>query len=366
MSKQKKILIIEPYYGGSHKSFIRGMINYVNLDFTLITLPARKWKMRMQTAAFWAFQEIIRWREQGVEFSLLFCSAFMDVAALKTLLLRAGINIPVLVYFHENQFAYPGQSCAPDLHQFTYMNWTTAVAADKLFFNSDYNYQSFMTGLSMLVGKAADVDISWTLAEISAKSEVLYPGIDFSFLRQSSSKNKQNEVPVIIWNHRWEHDKNPEEFFRKLFTLADAGYDFKLVVLGENFRFQPDIFNEAKERLSSFILHWGYVENKLEYGGWLMRGDMVVSTARHEFFGMAVLEAVYAGCRPLLPDALAYREIYPPSCRYEPGLFLPALRSYLREFRQKEDRAGWQEFARQFSWDEVKQKYQDKLIRLIT
>jgi hypothetical protein len=41
-----------------------------------------------------------------------------------------------------------------------------------------------------------------------------------------------------------------------------------------------------------------------------------VSTATNEFFGLAMVEACYAGASPLVPDRLAYPEIYPASFRY--------------------------------------------------
>ncbi len=56
-----------------------------------------------------------------------------------------------------------------------------------------------------------------------------------------------------------------------------------------------------------------------EYGTWLARGAIAVSSALHEFQGLAMLEATAAGATPLVPDALAYREQYPDACRYPPG-----------------------------------------------
>ena len=89
------------------------------------------------------------------------------------------------------------------------------------------------------------------------------------------------------------------------------------MVLGQHFRDQPKIFIRARERIADHILHFGYVESREEYAALLRQGDVVVSTARHEFFGIAMLEAVCAGCRPLVPDRLSYRELYPRAYRYQ-------------------------------------------------
>ena len=56
-------------------------------------------------------------------------------------------------------------------------------------------------------------------------------------------------------------------------------------------------------------MHWGYLESRAAYCDALLQADVFVSTARHEFFGIAAAEAIAAGCFPLLPDRLAYPEL---------------------------------------------------------
>ena len=65
------------------------------------------------------------------------------------------------------------------------------------------------------------------------------------------------------------------------------------------------------------LVHCGYVKEVSEYRGLLQASDIVLSTALHEFQGLAVMEAVARNCVPIVPDRLVYPEIYPNYCRYE-------------------------------------------------
>lgn len=118
-------------------------------------------------------------------------------------------------------------------------------------------------------------------------------------------------MPLILWNHRWEYDKNPEEFFKALYLMAEKGLAFEVAILGENFSRSPVVFEEAGERLGPRIRRYGFAEDRREYARWLGRADILPVTSTHDFFGCSVVEAVYMKCYPILPERLAYPEHIP-------------------------------------------------------
>jgi glycosyltransferase involved in cell wall biosynthesis len=73
----------------------------------------------------------------------------------------------------------------------------------------------------------------------------------------------------------------------------------------------PDALKQFNEEFRDQIDHIGYVESKGEYWKLLHKADWVLSTADHEFFGIAVVEALFAGCLPWLPERLSYQELLP-------------------------------------------------------
>jgi glycosyltransferase involved in cell wall biosynthesis len=348
-----KLLVVESYYGGSHKAFLDALLRELPCEYDLLTLPAQHWKWRMRLAAPHCAGLL---RERGTAgYDAIFCSSILDVAAFRGLLPPHLAALPHLVYFHENQFAYPVQVHEErDVH-FSLTNLTTALAADRLAFNSRYNLESFLAGAGELLAKMPDMALPGWEEAIRAKAVVLSPGVDFGGIDAIPAMMPDNGPPVVLWNHRWEHDKDPEFFFRILLDLAEKGVDFRLIVLGQSFRSQPPIFAEAGERLASRIIHFGYAKETGDYYRLLRQADVVVSTARHEFYGMAVLEAVRAGCRPLVPDRLSYRELFPARFRYQDEEFAQALCQSLQAGRLPEVEA--RELTKPYSWPALLPQY---------
>ncbi|MDA8164215.1 MAG: DUF3524 domain-containing protein [Desulfobacteraceae bacterium] len=350
-----RIILLEPYYGGSHRTFLEGLTHHLPFAWERLTLPPRRWKWRMRLAAP-HFADLLRGTEPP---EAVLCSTFVDVAALRGLGPAWLRGVPVLAYYHENQFAYPVQSeDGRDVH-FGLTNLTTGLAADRLAFNSHYNMETFLAGCEAVLRQGCDIGFPGLRPRLAAKASVLPPGLDFGEI-DAEPRRFSAGPPVIVWNHRWEHDKDPETFFEALFALDRAGTDFRLIVLGQSFRQVPPVFAEAAARLDRRLLHCGYARSRREYIRWLRQGDIVVSTARHEFFGFAVLEAVRAGCRPLLPARLSYPELFPAEFLYEEGQLLPALKRELAAFRPFVP-ARAAELTERFSWPAIAPRFRDWL-----
>jgi len=350
------ILVIEPYFGGSHRLFLQGLQQYLPYEFDLLTLPARKWKWRMRLAAPYFAEELNKTRNEK-QYDRILCSSFVDVGTFRSLVSKRFQQIPIYTYFHENQFAYPVQEEDERDFHFGLTNLTTCMASDRVAFNTHYNLDTFIGGVEKLLKICPDMKLDNLTSKLQEKAVILYPGIDFSdFPDPEICKSNSGNSPVIVWNHRWEHDKNPEYFFKTLYDLDKKNIDFRLVVMGQSFQRQPAIFAEAQSKLAHKIDHFGFVESREEYIRQLCRADIVISTASHEFYGISVIEAVRAGCIPLLPNRLSYPELFPPEFLYDEGELHSKL-ILLLEDPGKLDKLQAKPLTESYSWPVLKEKY---------
>ena len=305
MKAKKRFLFLESFYGGSHRAFADGLLAHSRHHIDLITLPARFWKWRMRGAAL----HFIKKAPALDTYDGLIATDLMSVSDFKAL---TGERCPpILVYFHENQLTYPLAPGEQMDYQFGFTDITTALAADMIRFNSRTHCESFFSGLPGFLKMMPENRPSWVIDAIRSKSDVLYPGCTFPGAKAALAQTRATDAPLIIWNHRWEFDKDPAGFFDALDAVSNQGGHFRLALLGENCQTVPKAFIRARERYGDKILHYGYVPSKTAYYDWLRRGCIVVSTAQQENFGISVIEAVRFGCFPLLPDRLAYPEVIP-------------------------------------------------------
>jgi glycosyltransferase involved in cell wall biosynthesis len=296
--------MLEPFYGGSHKEVADALVAHSRHRIDLATLPDRFWKWRLRGAALYWAEKI----QSPQSYNGLLCSSLMSLTDLKAL--WGAQCPPAMVYFHENQLSYPLSAGQSMDYQFGFTNISTALAAERLVFNSHYHRQAFLAALPGFMRMMPDCRPNWIKKAIAAKAAVVYPGCHFD-PRPSPSAQEEDRPPLIIWNHRWEHDKNPEAFFLALQAMCKRGLEFEVAVLGQVYGRKPPVFEAAAAQLGNRIVQFGRAESRRAYCQWLLRGDIVISTAWQENFGIAVVEAVAHGCLPLLPDRLSYPEILP-------------------------------------------------------
>jgi len=367
--------IIEPYYAGSHRAWVDGYRSASQHTASLLTLPGRFWKWRMQGGAV-TLARLAQSLDQRPD--LILASDMLNLPVFLSLARsgfqgpdggparsRSWADVPVALYFHENQLTYPLQPGEKrDLH-YGFINLTSALRADALFFNSAYHLEALFDELPRLLKHFPDYTELWTVDALRAKAQVLPLGLDLTRFDAFRSAQPTTGRAQILWNHRWEYDKGPETFFRAIYALVDEGWDFGLVLLGESFRNQPAEFLEARERLPDHMVHFGYAEDAETYGRLLWQADIAVSTALHEFFGAATVEACYCGCYPILPNRLAYPELIPG--RYHHACLYDDFEGLLSRLRQaigslEETRAfSLQQTMARFDWTRLAPAY-DRLL----
>ncbi len=307
-----RIAAVEPYYGGSHKHFLDDLARCSRHHIELFTLPPRLWKWRVRGAAL----QLAPALNAAGPFDVLFCSDFVNVADLRSLLDPARRTLPLLYYLHENQLRYP---LSPDEKfdpYFGFTNVLSCLSAEAVAFNSEFHRRDFLQHLPEFLPRLPDYDRGRVVEQIRAKAEVLPLGLDLEELERlrpemtTRNANARREPRRLLWNHRWEFDKAPDRFFAALDALVARDVPFVVDVIGESFARQPPVFDAARAQLGARLGRFGFIQDREEYVRALWEADIVVSTAKQEYFGIAMAEAVACGAWPIAPCALVYEDLY--------------------------------------------------------
>jgi glycosyltransferase involved in cell wall biosynthesis len=318
------ILIISPYHGGSHQAWAEGYQQHSQMNVDLLTMPDRFWKWRMHGGAVTLARQYM-----GLERppDVILATDMLDLTTFLALTRRRHQPVPVALYMHENQLTYPlpaDGSSGPMRRQlgerdqhYAFINYVSMLAADLVLFNSEFHRQSFFEALPRFLKHFPEYNELGTLDALGAKCHVLPVGIDLQRLIEPgqgawplSATMPPSEPPLIIWNQRWEYDKNPAAFFRALYEIQAEGMPFRLALCGQQFGRRPTVFDEAIARLSDHIVHIGHASDA-EYRSLLWESSLIISTAHHEFFGISIVEAISCHTFPILPCRLSYPELIP-------------------------------------------------------
>ncbi|NWG21081.1 MAG: DUF3524 domain-containing protein [Chloroflexi bacterium] len=367
------ILWLDAFHGGSHAAVSQGYARFSQHTVTLLTLStAGGWRWRMRGAAITFARELRRRALPPID--LVVATDMLDLATFLGLTRDLTARAAVALYMHENQLTYPLPPGRTRDLAFPWVNYTSALAADALFFNSAFHRNAFLAALPGLPGRYHDHQELDLIETIAARSCVLPPGIDLTRLDPPRAAAplppRSSSMPVILWNSRWEYDKAPEIFFAALDELERRGIDFRVIVIGEHIDPRHPAFLSARERLATRALAWGYVPDLETYRRLLHQADIIVSTAIQEFFGIAVVEAMYCGCIPLLPHRLSYPEILPAQyhewCLYDSPEQLSDRLCAMIPTPAERRADGLRAVAAQYDWSQMAARYDAAFSQVVT
>jgi len=371
-----KILLLSGYHAVSHKYWSDGLFAALSEhEWHCLTLPPRHFSWRVRGAPLsWLTQQPELLAQQ---YDLIIATSMVDLATMKGLI--PGIaGTACLYYFHENQFEYPKSGHQHPSVDAQMVNLYAALAADRVLFNSAFNRDSFFAGVNRLLAKLPDHRPEAIEPFLNSRCEVLPVPLNDARAAEFSRPVSAGDTTMndswqqhwrcepgataikIVWAARWEYDKGPDRLLAVLRELESRGMDYRVCLVGEQFRNSPKEFQTIKQQFDHRIVQFGFVASKQAYQRWLSSADMLLSTSIHEFQGLAVLEAVAAGCVPVLPNRLAYPELVPAEFLYQSSeqdlRREAAAAADLIEYHHRNDTTP--PCIKRFMWSELKSQYQ--------
>ena len=324
MPKRLSILALEPYYGGSHRAVLDGLVAHIDAEWD--TAHAARAQVEVAHAGRGDHHGRTGALSVGSarRFDLVFASTFVNLAEWRGLVGSRLASVPAIVYFHENQLVYPNRHTAEWDFQFPLTNITSALSAERCLFNTrvesgplpgrDSGLPRPVPRSSTQTGRRDDrrevrgpppALRSRGLRRRTGDAGAAMPrscgrtGGSTTRIPRSSSPRLERSLPRVSTS------RSPSRARHSRTSRSRSCAPRRSSATGSCISASPR--PEPSTR------------------GLLASSDVAVSTAINEFFGIAMIEAAYAGCFPLVPDRLAYPEIYPAQMRYGSSEQLVAL-----------------------------------------
>lgn len=317
-----RILALEAWGGESRSAFLRGVAAHSRHEWTVFEQPAGdagdwRWRVRLAPMEFLKLAgELERLPDQ------VFCADSLNVAEWRGAAAPAIARLPHALYQSTLRLPDPYTPTGPGFQDSACTALWNAASSDLVCFNSDYHRREYLRRAEAFLKQYPLQGRELLLERVKRRARVVYPGLDANSLRGELPADvaARKTLPLVLWLHPWEEAYSPDLFFDALAAVRDGGVRFQVAILGKGGDDAPAVFGSAHAEFGDDLLHFGRVESREEYAGWLRLADIAVSTAKEETFDIALAEAALCGCAPLAPNRLAYPEMFDPG-RFEWALF---------------------------------------------
>jgi len=161
---------------------------------------------------------------------ILLVSSMTNLPAFLALTSPRFAHTPKVMMMHENQLTQPMPDGVERDVTYCYINYLSMLSADRLLFTTRHHLNELLDALPEFLENFPDDKHYNTVDKIRDKSLVMYPGLNLSVFDGEPDSREKNKKPVIVWNQRWQFDRNPSTFFKVLNRLNDIDLEFDLIL----------------------------------------------------------------------------------------------------------------------------------------
>ena len=97
-----RVVLVEPYYGGSHRAWADGLVAHSGHEIHLVTHDAAYWRWRLRGSALTLAEAVVEVVAEHGPPDLLLVSDMVHLPALLGFLRRDLADPAVALYLHEN------------------------------------------------------------------------------------------------------------------------------------------------------------------------------------------------------------------------------------------------------------------------
>jgi len=233
--------------------------------------------------------------------AVLAFSSFTPFAAdVRRTLDERGLDVPLVAWTHGSHWD-PTDLYRLERHR--HLRWAdlgSLLAADRVLAPSEYMRDTILANVASAAPEAA--------AELEQRIRVVGLALDASRVERAR-RPKTYGRPTVVFNHALIPAKRPEVFLRALPDLFDAA-DCRVVLTRADERSERygPLLRRLSERFGSRLEVAGHLRLD-DYYALLWESSVQASTASHEGFGVATLEAMATDNFCCVPRTGAYPEL---------------------------------------------------------
>jgi len=293
MSRPLDILALEPFFGGVRKSTMELWQQHSRHSWHLHKLPPRRLDRRLAASAQWFAEQLSRHPKS--RYDIVFTSDAMNLADLVRLVPSLA-GVPSVLYVYRDALA--GTEAADDGMRHACL--ASANTASEIWFPSLHLMKSLLSDAGTLADAHPETGGRAPLKRLVAKSQLVYPPIDAKAPGRDPGVDAARKQRGVCLDNRL---PCPDMYLPFLQLVSERKEPISLEILGDPLPSLP-------AGISATVLT---PHHETDLFRAFQAAEIFITAQAPSLFDPAPLQAMAAGCIPLMPRVGFFQEYLPPA-----------------------------------------------------